>query len=265
MTSWTSILTFHALEEKSSAISFSPEFFAWGMGRMHARGFTTIDFAAVLEGIRCKSFFPDRSFLITFDDGYESVYREAFPVLTRYNMTATVFLTVGEDGEIAKQGGTCNGRDMLTWRQIREMAEAGIQFGAHTITHPDLTDIGIEQAEYEMYRPKMIIEDKLGVSPVYFAYPYGRTNRRIREAAGRHFHGACTTTFGLCTPKSDPHALERLDGAYFNRQGLFQLLSTRWLPLYVTMRRLPFLLKHGWERIFRCMSNEQTRNKGCLE
>ena len=76
--------------------------------------------------------------MITFDDGYRSVYEEAFPVLERYGMCATVFLTVGEDEgkEPASRLPSLNGHPMLSWSEIREMNSAAMGVGAHTLTHP---------------------------------------------------------------------------------------------------------------------------------
>ena len=90
------VLTFHALDDRSSVISFSPQVFRRGMGRLHENGYQTLSLLEAVDYLHRGASFPDRSFVITFDDGYQTVYDEAFPVLQRYAMTATVFLSVGD-------------------------------------------------------------------------------------------------------------------------------------------------------------------------
>lgn len=88
------ILTFHALDEGPSVISFSPRLFRRGMARLHDSGYRTLSLLEAVDRLRRGAPFPNRPFVITFDDGYQSVYAEAFPVLQRYGMSATVFLSV---------------------------------------------------------------------------------------------------------------------------------------------------------------------------
>jgi peptidoglycan/xylan/chitin deacetylase (PgdA/CDA1 family) len=70
---------------------------------------------------------------------------------------------------------------MLTWREIKEMQRWGIAFGSHTLTHPDLTRWPSERIETEIYDPKAVIEDTLGVPVTCFAYPDGRYDHRSHE------------------------------------------------------------------------------------
>src|SRR5262249_3339422 len=91
-------LTFHTLDDRPSVIAFSPRMFQRGIARLHKRGYRTVSLLEAVDCLRRGTPFPDRSFVITFDDGYQTVYDVAFPVLQRYGMSATVFLTVGEKG-----------------------------------------------------------------------------------------------------------------------------------------------------------------------
>ena len=85
--------------------------------------------------------FRERTCVVTFDDGYETVYREAFPVLEELGFTATVFLITGYCGKQNSWPGHVSpvGEQLLlSWTQIEEMARHHIEFGSHTVTHPDL-------------------------------------------------------------------------------------------------------------------------------
>jgi peptidoglycan/xylan/chitin deacetylase (PgdA/CDA1 family) len=235
------ILTFHAIEDRRSVISFPREVFERGLGKLHKKGYRTIDLTTVIELLRQKGPFPDRSFVITFDDGYQSVYKDAFPVLRRYEMTAAVFLTVGGKGDEAAKDRlpSLEGRPMLTWQEIREMQRAGMQFGAHTCTHPDLARLPFEQAISEIIDSKEIIEKALDVPIASFSYPFGRYDHRIHQFVQGHFDGACSDQLGLVHLQSDPYALERIETYYLKAPKLFDLISTNLFPAYLLFRKVP--------------------------
>ena len=243
------ILTFHAIEDQPSVISFPPEVFERGMAKLHEKGYQTIVLMKVLEGLRQKRFFPDRSFTITFDDGYQTVYQEAFPVLQRYGMSATVFLTVGrKEDETAKDRlPSLQGRPMLTWQQIREMQRGGIEFGAHTCTHPDLPRLSLKQSESEILGSKEIIENALGIPIPFFAYPYGRYDHRIRQIVQAHFAGACSDRLGLVRFHSDPYAMERVETYYLRTPSLFDLMRTKFFPGYLLFRGIPRTIRRFFQ------------------
>lgn len=243
------IFTFHAIEDQPSVISFPPEVFKHGMAKLHEKGYQTIGLMEVIECLRQKRPFPDRSFTITFDDGYQTVYQEAFPVLQRYGMSATIFLTVGRKGdEQAKDRlPSLQGRPMLTWQRIREMHRNGIEFGAHTCVHPDLTRLPIEQIEVEIHASKAILEDVLGVQVASFAYPYGRYDNRIKKIVEKDFVCACSDKLGLVHPQSDPYALERVEMYYFRTPKLFNVMWTKFFPWYLLYRNVPRSIKRSFK------------------
>ena len=234
------VLIFHAFDDRRSVISFSPRLFQRGMARLYEVGYRTVSLLEAVDYLRRREPFPGRSFVITFDDGYQSVYEGAFPVLQRYGMSATAFLTVGERG-IAQSTGrlpSLKGRSMLTWRQIREMQRCGIAIGAHTLTHQDLTRLPFDRVEAEVCNSKAIIEDALGAPVACFAYPHGRYDYRSREIVRQHFTCACSDKLSLITPNSDPYALERVDTYYLRTGRLFDVMSTRLFPWYIRGRSI---------------------------
>jgi len=150
------ILTFHAVEDRPSVISFSPRLFQQGMARLYDRGYRTLNLPELVDCLRPGVLFPERSLAITFDDGYQSVYTQAFPILQRYGFSATVFLTVGEKGNRRppERLPSIEGRSMLSWGEIKEMHRWGITFDAHTLTHPDLTRLALERVTAEICNSK---------------------------------------------------------------------------------------------------------------
>jgi len=241
MPSFPPVLTFHDIDKRPSVISVQPKVFQRGIASLYACGYRTLSQMEVVDILNRGVRFPDRCFGITFDDGYQSVYTEAFSVLQHYGMSATVFLTVGE-GDTARPTGrlpSLDGRSMLSWDEIHEMHQCGIEFGAHTCTHPDLTLIPPHLVKKEVCDSKAIIEDALGTPVSCFAYPYGRYNYRVRNIVQEHFSCAYSDKLGLINKYSDLYAFERVDAYYLRTDRLFQIMLTRLFPWYLLARSIP--------------------------
>lgn len=218
------------------------------MAVLNDNGYRTLNLKDAVGLINESKPFPDRCFVITFDDGYKSVYDEAFPVLQRFGMTATVYLTVGKNSNTKphERLPSIEGRSMLAWSEIQEMQGYGMDFGAHTLTHPDLTRLSLKEAEDEICRSKMIIEDALSSEVFSFTYPFGYYDRQSVEIVKKNFACACTDKMGLATCKSDPYLMERIDAYYLRTERLFNIMFNRSFPWYVKF----LCLKRGIRRAF---------------
>jgi len=235
------ILTFHDLDNRPAVISFPPDVFRAGFVALQEKGYRTLDLIEANSRLRSGEQIPEKSLVLTFDDGFRGVYENAFPTLRRLGMTATVFLSVCRQCSSGFAGRlpSLEGRSMLSWEEIREMHSSGITFGAHTLTHPDLTSMASDKVEEELLGSKRIIEDALGVEVTTFAYPFGRYDERVRELVGNHFNYACSDRLGVTSEKSDPLALERIEAYYFRTEFLFSLLTSRLFPWYLLARTIP--------------------------
>ena len=233
------ILTFHALDAKSDAIAFSPEQFERGLEILHGRGYRSIALTDAVDMVRSGKGFPDDAFVLTFDDGYQSVYEQALPLLQRFGFTATVFVPVGANGCPPR----LEGREMLDANGIRALRSAGVDVGAHSVSHRDLTRLSDDQLETEVRDSKANLECVLGERVNTFCYPYGRHDQRVREAVRRHFQCACSDRLGLVTSGSDPFALKRVDAYYLRSRERLAWIAEPWFPWYLRLRALPRRLR----------------------
>lgn len=243
------ILTFHALDETDAPISFSPVMFARALKRWHAEGWRTLSLFDAVCHLREGIPFSPKSFVMTFDDGYASVYRAAFPCLRKYGMTATLFIAPGEKGGSGQTPlPRLYGREMLRWNEIREMDAQGMDFGAHSLTHRDLTQLPEEELEREVRVSGEILQDALGHAIPFFCYPKGYSNARVREVTARYYQGACSDRLGIANSASDLYALERVEMFYLRAPRAADLFMSRWFPYYLAARNVPRILKRRVSR-----------------
>ena len=241
------ILTYHSLDSSGSVISTAPTIFRQQMAWLHQKGFQTLSLAEAARLVRFGQPFRERTCVVTFDDGYESVYREAFPVLQEFGFTATVFLITGYCGKQNSWPGHVSPvgeQPLLSWLQIEEMARHHIEFGSHTVTHPDLASVARDEAEREMRESKQTIQERLGRDVEVFAYPYGHYAPWTVELAREHFTGACSTVLGKASLQDDPVFLPRVDMYYLSSQWLMESLETRLTDWYLGVRRAMRAVRH---------------------
>jgi peptidoglycan/xylan/chitin deacetylase (PgdA/CDA1 family) len=138
--------------------------------------------------------------ILTFDDGYQDAYDNAFPILQKYQMAGMFYLIVNKVGTPG----------YLTWDEISEMQKAGMSFGSHTLTHPDLRNLAAAILEREIKESKEVLEQKLGQAITDFCYPSGKYNSgiiKVLEALG--YQTAVTTESGIAGLKDNPFLLKR--------------------------------------------------------
>ncbi len=234
------ILTYHGLDEAASPLFISPAKFEAQLAALADRGYKTIPLAVVLDKLRHGEPFAENSVVITFDDGYESVYREAWPRLRAFGFTATVFLITdycGRDNRWPGQPAWVPTRPLLSWTQIETLGAEGCEFGAHTCTHPALVNLELGAARDEIILSQQIIHDHTGQLARVFAYPYGAVNSQIHEIVHQHFDGALGTRLGLVQTQSNPYALERVD-AYYLQSNPMLPLDRRSFQVYLKWRQV---------------------------
>ncbi len=180
-----------------------------------SKAYNPISLERMAQHIQNGTSLPSKAIAVTFDDGYQDNYENAYPILKKYNIPATFFLTTGfiGTGEIPvwdKEYYTAEKALMLSWEQVREMSYSDISFGSHTLTHPFLTRIPRKQAQREIRLSKDIIEQQIGKTVTTFAYPSGNFDSEIKgivKEAG--YSAAVSTIAGHNSAHDDVHALKR--------------------------------------------------------
>jgi peptidoglycan/xylan/chitin deacetylase (PgdA/CDA1 family) len=233
-------LAYHAIGTRAVREDPHGLFVSWARLRRHVawlqgRGYSLVTFGElVARG-------EDDLCALTFDDGFESCAS-----LAELGVPATVFVTTGWIG-----GRHPDAPDaaMLSEDGVRRLHAAGIEIGAHTATHPDLTTLGFDAARDELSSARLTLESLLEAPITSAAYPYGRaTGETVRACAAAGFSAACRTSgFGSrSTPLDYPR--EDMDGPA-SRLGLRLKAAGRYEPM---MRaRPPRALRRAARRLRR--------------
>ena len=184
--------------KENTRIIVSPANFQSQINWLVTNGFETVDFSYLENPVKLSK----KPIILTFDDGYQDAYTQVFPILKKYNLTATFYLVIGD---IGKSGS-------LTKNQILEMQQAGMKFGSHSLTHPDLTKISRKQAQEQIYGSKKLLEQQIRTEVKDFCYPGGTFNHDIENIVINSGYTTATIIGNeINTEKINPFELKRLD------------------------------------------------------
>jgi len=216
-----SVLMYHSVANENEEsihpyyqVTTSPQRFEEQMKLLKDEGYAVVPLADVARAAKSGEAPRHKCAAITFDDGYRDFLSFAFPILRKYGFPATVFLPtafIGEAPQVFKK------KECLTWSEVRELHKAGVVFGSHTVSHPQLHSVSPAELEREVRASKAAIEDHLGSAIDSFSYPYafpeqdGEFKRRLRnllEESG-YLHGV-STIIGTLGSKDDRFFLKRL-------------------------------------------------------
>lgn len=183
------ILMYHHIRDYDNAsdqiginLSVSPTKLAQQLDEIAAAGYNTTTFEEISSGIA-----PTKPIILTFDDGYENFYANAYPLIKARGMKAVVFVIVN-----------FHSNDYMSTDQIKEISMSGIEIGSHTLTHPDLSTATETKRSTEIVESKSVLESLLGKPVLSFCYPSGKHNDATMSAVeNAGYQYAVTTTAGV--------------------------------------------------------------------
>jgi len=294
------ILIYHRVDD--------PKIYPWAMNPIRIKHFekeieylsnkyNVISLDFLVQIIRERRSIPNKAAVITFDDGFKDNYLNAYPILKKYNVPSTIFITTGRIGTTelfwrdkinyalwstskdkihsnilgdvllqtmlqrrqaasAIKGTLENMLEcernifierflkdlkvkippelsksfMLSWDEVTEMSNNGVEIGSHSVSHPNLVSIPLEEAKREIINSKNCIEEKLDKSINAFAYPYGKSDsyneatKKIVKASG-YTHAVICASFSLVRSDTDIYELERISSG--QNPEIFKLYVSR--------------------------------------
>ncbi|MDQ3982603.1 MAG: polysaccharide deacetylase family protein [Actinomycetota bacterium] len=231
-----SILCYHSVDpEWDSPLAVSPALFAAHLAWLSSRR-RVVPAERAAAAMSRRGSLPRGMTALTFDDGYADLHRHALPVLSRFGVPATVFLVAATltEGRSVDWVDDPPAHELRTLDrgQIREMRDAGVAFGSHSLEHDDLTALTYEECVADLKASREVIEDVVRGDVRLLAYPRGRHDASVRRAAAA---AGFEAAFSLperkepVTPFSVPRA-----GVYGgNGVGVLRVKSARF---YVPLR-----------------------------
>ena len=212
------VLYYHSVNKNAdNEVTITPDALEKQLNYIHDNNYVTITIKELYEHLKNAAPIPEKSILITFDDGYMNNYTEAFPMLKKLNMKATIFCV----------GNSLDGSYYLSEDALKEMSDYGIDIQCHTVNHVHLDTLSYEEQLSELRHSKEIIEKITGKEVLSVAYPFGDYNSEtIKAAKEAGYKLAFTTHLGLADRNDNIYALDRIYiSSYYNMDTFKQLLK----------------------------------------
>jgi glycosyltransferase involved in cell wall biosynthesis/peptidoglycan/xylan/chitin deacetylase (PgdA/CDA1 family) len=213
------VLAYHAIEDLSGDPVMAPygvpsDVFARQLDALTSLGFRFVGLTEALEALDGQG--PDdvRRALLTFDDCYVSLLEAGVPLLRSRGIPAVAFAVSGRLGGTSEwtRSQSAAERPLLDADGLRRLAEAGVEIGAHSHTHPALPRLRPDELASEVRGSVDELERRGLARPRAFAYPYGEWDAAARDAVrDAGLAAAFTTRIGIARPSSDRLALPRIE------------------------------------------------------
>ncbi|MGH8901617.1 MAG: polysaccharide deacetylase family protein [Egibacteraceae bacterium] len=257
------ILLYHSVTDNPSpqaaSCSVTPAALVGQLACLADRGYESMTVSKLATALRERAELPHRLVVLTFDDGFADFSNTVLPALEEFGFLATLYVTTGFIQDQKDVSGVNRPGVMLSWSQILEARDRGIEIGAHSHMHPELDTLLPGKARREIELPKALLEERLQSEVTSFAYPFGyatpRVRRMVREAG---YGSACAVKKMLSHTGDDLYFLTRLvilpstsldalmktiDGPYAPRTFMrAQVLPRGWRTVR-RMRALPRIMR----------------------
>lgn len=225
------VLNYHKIDNMNISLSVLPKDFEAQMAYLKENDFHAITPEELYSALSGNTELPENPVLITFDDGYEDNYVNAYPILKKYGFKGTIFVITSFLDK--------NMKNYITWDQAAEMDASGIiSIQSHTVTHRSMTELSDDQLRRELVDSKEAIETHLHKKVNFIAYPTGTYNLHIAQLVKESgYEGAFTIKYGNVDKASNLYALERVP--VFHTENTFKSFLER-------IQYIPIFERLGW-------------------
>lgn len=205
-TELTPVLMYHYIEAPTASTTLPglylrPEIFKDQLQEIKKNGYSPIFLADLAVSLKEKKKLPARSIVLTFDDGYEDFYTQAYPLLKEYGFKSTLYVIINRLDTFG----------YLTKAQVKELAESGlVEIGSHTFNHPDLRLAKEKTSEFEIKDSRLALEKISGQPVLTFAYPFGHYQVSDLAIASSSYQGAVSVQPGVWQATEDVWLIRRL-------------------------------------------------------
>lgn len=171
--------------------NIAPDDFRAQLQTLQKRGFEFISLTDYVNSLHLPYRLRAKQMAITFDDGWRDNHEFALPILLSLGLKATFYIVTGE-----MQG--VDAAKRMSASDLQELANAGMEIGGHSVTHPNLATLSLERLQSELGDSKRKLQDDLGTEVRHFAYPGGRFNQLVVEQCERagYCSAACSIGWG---------------------------------------------------------------------
>ena len=197
------VLYYHSVDpSEANEVIISPNKLREELTFIKESGYTTLTMSELNNYILNNTPIPEKSIVITFDDGYADNYANAFPILKELDMKATIFVI---------SNFTDNDGYYMTSQQLKEMSDYGIDIQSHTASHSHLNQLSYEEQLNELKTSKEKLESITGKSVISIAYPFGDyDDNSVKASKDAGYSLSFTTNRGLSDREDNPLILDRI-------------------------------------------------------
>uniref|UniRef100_A0A6M3KAS3 Putative polysaccharide deacetylase n=1 Tax=viral metagenome TaxID=1070528 RepID=A0A6M3KAS3_9ZZZZ len=179
------IIALHSIEKQTQVrFETSTENFEWILQMLSERGYKSITLGQFYNFTKGLGVLPEKPVIITSDDGYESIYTNALPLVKKYGFSMTLFIALEYIAQIEKTRVVMSvnrmpPRRMLLWDEVKELSENGFDIQSHGVNHCNFTDLNLEDSVWNLKGVKVIIENKTGKECNFHAWCNGVVDNRL--------------------------------------------------------------------------------------
>ena len=184
------VLMYHSISDDGQKMSVSKHNFYKQAKIMLKLGF---------KSVNLKDIFNDKSkkkFVITFDDGYQDVFTNAYPILKELNLKATCFFVINKIGKYNEWDSNKSDykkRNIMNDDQILQWYKSGLEVGSHSLDHENLIKVNDTKKREQIIMSKLILKEKYNIDVKSFSYPFGQFDDDCVKIIKQNYEYAVTT------------------------------------------------------------------------